>query len=392
MADVVRKSDLTLIKSANTPDYDSGTWLINPAGLITLESGGVLKKYWKLNGTSDDIEEMTVGEKASADAAETAAAAATIAANASSARVNYSLNNVDNTSDLNKPISTATQTALDLKADTSSLVAQASETVAGKAEIATSSEVDAGTDDSRILTTLKAFGVFFKNFNLQVFTGSGTYTPTTGMKYCLVISTGGGGGGGGADTSAGGSGDTGVGGGGGAGGTCIEMFTAAQIGANQTVTIGGAGSAGSGTGGGNGTTGGNTTFGALHTATGGALGTGSGSSSADAQAIAGGDGGVPSGGLLNSTGGDGTSGIGGGVDGTTDLNFGIGGTGGASFWGGGGRGGAGATVTLTTDTTQAGRAGKAFGSGGGGGICLNATAGVSGGAGVEGVCVVMEFI
>jgi len=42
-------------------------------------------------------------------------------ANAATARTNLSLGNVDNTSDANKPVSTATQTALDLKANITSL-------------------------------------------------------------------------------------------------------------------------------------------------------------------------------------------------------------------------------------------------------------------------------
>ncbi len=238
-----------------------------------------------------------------------------------------------------------------------------------------------------LLTMLAAYS----NMVIQVFTtpGANTYTPTSGMKHCLVISTGGGGGAGGADTD-GTSGSIGGGGGGGAGGTCIERFTAADIGASQTVTIGAAGTAGGATGT-SGGVGGNTTFGALHTANGGAPGSGPGTSTVDFTSTAGGGGGVPTGGLLNITGGDGMSAIGGGVDGTTDLSFCQGGHGGASFWGGGGKGGAAANATLTTDATQAGNAGKAYGSGGGGGANCNATAGVAGGAGVAGVCLIIEY-
>ena len=70
---------------------------------------------------------------------------------------------------------------------------------------------------------------------LQVFTGSGTYTPTSGMTKCLVFATGGGGGGGGADGTD--SSCNAAGGGGGAGGTAIELISAATIGSSsQSIT------------------------------------------------------------------------------------------------------------------------------------------------------------
>jgi hypothetical protein len=243
--------------------------------------------------------------------------------------------------------------------------------------------------DGTVAQALTLLGAF-SSVAIQTFTASGTYTPAANMKFCIVISTGGGGGGGGADTD-GTSGSVGAGGGGGAGGTCVELFSAATIGANQTVTVGAAGTAGS-TAGGNGGTGGNTTFGALHTATGGGAGIGSGTSVNDFTASAGGAGGVPTGGLLNIAGGEGGSSIGGGIDGTTDLSFALGGNGGASFWGGGGRGGAVANASVVTDGTLAGNGGTAFGSGGGGGGNTNNTAGVGGGAGAAGVCMVIEFV
>lgn len=70
-----------------------------------------------------------------------------------------------------------------------------------------------------------------KTVSKQIFTSSGTYTPSTGMAYCLVRIVGGGGGGG-------------VGGGasaGGAGGGAEVLLTAAQIGASKMVTIGAGG-------------------------------------------------------------------------------------------------------------------------------------------------------
>lgn len=218
---------------------------------------------------------------------------------------------------------------------------------------------------------------------MQVFTASGTYTPTPGMTQCVVLSTGAGGGGGGADSD--GSSHAGAGGGG-AGGTCIELFSAATIGASQTVTIGAAGSAGS-TAGGNGGAGGNTTFGALHTANGGSGGVGTGNATSTNVLCDGGAGGTPSGGLLDIPGG---AGFASGTlrDDGNSLFQANGGNGGPSLWGGGGKGG----LVTSASTTQAGSAGAAWGSGGGGGANRDVAAGIAGGAGKAGVCVVLELV
>lgn len=242
--------------------------------------------------------------------------------------------------------------------------------------------------------TRSAFGLF-TGVTIQAFTAGGTYTPTSGMKFCIVIITGSGGGGGGADAT--GAADAGAGAGGGAGGTCIEAYSAATIGASQTITGGAAGTAGSGTGGTAGGNGGNWTFGALCTANGGTGGAGSGAGTQNVQVLAGGAGGVPSGGTLNITGGDGDNSMAFLTLDATDTNEiagARGGSGGASFWGGGGRGGVAdqdAAGADSTAETQAGTAGKAFGSGGGGGACLNTATGVAGGAGLLGCCLVIEF-
>ncbi len=249
--------------------------------------------------------------------------------------------------------------------------------------------------DGTVAQALALLGAF-SLLNLQVFTASGTYTPTTGMKHCLVITTGSGGGGGGADaTAATTPGDAAAGAGGGAGGTCIEAFSAATIGASQAVTIGTAGTAGSATNGTAGGAGGNSTFGALHTANGGAGGAGSGVVTTNGNTATGGLGGTPTGGLLNIEGGDGGDGAAITNDDATAANefvLAMGGMGGASFWGGGGREArhaAGGNFAVANN--EAGVAGRAFGSGGSGGTCLNSTTGAAGGAGRAGVCVVIEF-
>ena len=62
-SDVVHKSTLVYRKSVSTDKYLDGNWLINPA------LPNCAKKYWKLNGTSDGLLEMTSGEKAIVDQA-----------------------------------------------------------------------------------------------------------------------------------------------------------------------------------------------------------------------------------------------------------------------------------------------------------------------------------
>lgn len=213
---------------------------------------------------------------------------------------------------------------------------------------------------------------------MQLFTGSGTYTPTPGLSYGLIIASGGGGGGGGA-ASTDASADV-ASGGGGAGGTAIRILTSAQIGSSQTVTIGAAGAAGTSAGG-DGGAGGDTTFGSFITATGGAGGTGLANAGNNVDSI-GGSGGSPTGGDFNLQGGDGH----GGVCGATTK---YGGSGGGSFWGGGPQG----ARNLTSGTGVAGRVGTSAGTGGSGACSINqnSATGVAGGAGAAGVVMVLEF-
>jgi len=104
-------------------------------------------------------------------------------ADAASNRATIGLDQVNNTSDINKPVSTAQQTAIDARVLTSNLstqaeaeagtnntkwmsplrvfqaiakvVIQATETVFGWAKIATQAQTDAGTDDTTIVTPKK---------------------------------------------------------------------------------------------------------------------------------------------------------------------------------------------------------------------------------------------
>jgi hypothetical protein len=191
----------------------------------------------------------------------------------------------------------------------------------------------------------------------QAFVGTGTYTPTPGMKFCIVQMVGGGAGG---FTTAAGIG----GGGGGAGEYAESVFSAATIGGTQAVTIGAGGAASA-----NGNT---TSLGTLMTALGGAASTNS---------I------VGIGGLGGSGGTGPTNSHVPGGDGGPSCNYGSsaywGGHGGASFYGDGGKGGAG--------NLDAGSAGRAYGSGGGGGGLVSGTYS-GGGAGAPGFMLITEFL
>src|ERR1043165_4788986 len=111
----------------------------------------------------------------------------------------------------------------------------------------------------------RRIGFFVLTVKKQVFTGSGTYTPSTGMLYCLIEAVGGGGGGGGSN------GGSQAAGGGGGGQYSRILATAATIGTSKSVTIGAAGTAGTTST--NGGDGGTTSVGTVCTAGGGKGGT-----------------------------------------------------------------------------------------------------------------------
>lgn len=189
----------------------------------------------------------------------------------------------------------------------------------------------------------------------RVITATGTYTPTTGMIYCIAEMVGGGAGG--AVLAAGSAG--------GAGGSAGEyrrgIFSAADIGASKAATIGAGGTAGN--------TGGTTSLGTLLTAVGG-------SSSTSQTPGVGGTGGTGTG--LSVNGGQGQ--LGSAVFSGPVL---LGGQGGASYFGSGGRGGIG-----NLDNAAAG---LAYGSGGGGNGNTSSTWGGAG-AGAQGVIIITEFV
>lgn len=212
--------------------------------------------------------------------------------------------------------------------------------------------------------------------NVQKFTGSGTYTPTTGMKYCLIECQGAGGGGGGCAATG-----NCAGGGGGSGGYIKVLCTAAQIGASQTVTIGAAGTAG--TAGNNaGGTGGTTSVGTLFSSNGGGGGSGNAGSASATFGVAGGAGGsvsLTTGTYLKSIGGG--AGFPGCNAGATYVGWSPSGANSQMGWGGV----VGTTVAVTGVDAPANS-----GAGGSGGFGTGGTK--AGGAGGSGFVCITEFI
>lgn len=223
-------------------------------------------------------------------------------------------------------------------------------------------------------------GGLVKRVKQQLFSASGTYTPSAGLLFAVIECVAAGGGGGG--TSA--NGGTYLGGGGGEGGGYAHLIaSAATIGASQSVTIGAGGTAGSSAGG-DGGGGGDTSLGSLCIAKGGAAGAGTTNA-----ATTGGAGGVGSG---NGTGDYWMR----GQPGQAGMFFvpgagswqGLGSDGGnsARLFGAGGR------VAKTPDgSSSAGSGGRGYGGGGSGAINCSSASGNAGGAGAPGVVIITEF-
>lgn len=242
-------------------------------------------------------------------------------------------------------------------------------------ELTTANSTLPATNSSGTLA-MRAFST-----NIQFFSGSGTYTPSTGMLYCIIECLGGGAGGGGV-ANPGGAGNYSIGDGGGSGAYSRGSFSAATIGGSQTVTVGsgGAGGVGNATG----TGGGTSSVGVLITAPGGSGGGGGTAQATTVTALgAGGDGGIAgSGGSLNTTGnkGGGAIGLGSGI-------FTVSGRGAFSGYGQGG-----GPVIPGNNTTVNGSAGTGYGSGGSGAASMQGASAGNGGAGKSGFVLVTEYI
>jgi len=252
---------------------------------------------------------------------------------------------------------------------------------------ATNNELTVTNGDGVSGNTTYGLATAFKNsvvanVNIQTFSASGTYTPTSGMIYCIIEVLGAGGGGGGAAaTSAVGDGNGASAGGGGAGGYSRGRFTAAQIGASQVVTIG-AGGAAATAGNNAGGDGGTTSVGALIQATGGGGAAGAGAQVA--QGYPGGAGGVGSLGNLNIAGNSGGMGF---TDNIAGSNLGISGAGGAGYFGG-----SISPQTVNNTGQSAGSSATSYGCGGNGGVSIKGGTSAAGGAGADGYVIITEYI
>ena len=248
-----------------------------------------------------------------------------------------------------------------------------------------SGQVLTSNGSSALPTWQAAASSGFTTVNMQVFTstGSNTYTPTSGMKYCTVRIVGAGGGGGGCATNGGSA--TSAGGGGGAGAYAEGVFSAATIGASQTVTIGTGGSGGS-AGANTGGTGGTSSFGTLISCTGGVGGQGGVTSIGNGAQ--GGAGGTASGSgvSFSISGNPGYAGFN-FFDAGTAFEYGYNsGHGAASPLGAGGP-----SRTNQTGSANAGSVGLQ-GGGGSGASCAPTQTQQAGGAGGNGICIVTEYI
>ena len=209
--------------------------------------------------------------------------------------------------------------------------------------------------------------------NVQAFNTTTTYTPTTGMKYCIIEAWGSGGGGGGGSTAT--AGQLWSAGGGGAGGYSRHLATDSDIGASKAVTVGNAGTGGASGGNNNGTAGNDVSVGTLCVAKGG-----SGGAFATVGEGVGGAGGVAgTGNIVAGSGQYGGTGIGGALITTINVH---GGVGGSTLLGSGGIGG--------LNVSGSGGNGTGYGSGGGGASSTSGGSG-AGGAGAKGYVIITEF-
>jgi hypothetical protein len=206
-------------------------------------------------------------------------------------------------------------------------------------------------------------------------TATGTYVPSPGLIMAWVRGVGGGGGGGGVLIPSGTNSYAGSGGS--SGGYSEKWCTAADIGVSQAVTIGAGGVAGvAGTS--NGGAGGQTSFGSLLVANGGPGGIYASNTQVPTTPAGAGVG-------IGDIAMPGNPGEKGGWTATSTTTA-LGGSGGASHFGGPGVGGAGQS------SGAAGFSATGYGSGGGGGAIMGITGNVNGGAGMQGVVFVTEYL
>ncbi|MEM5405812.1 hypothetical protein [Paraburkholderia unamae] len=205
--------------------------------------------------------------------------------------------------------------------------------------------------------------------NVQTFTATATYTPTTGTAAVIVDCTSGGGAGGGSAVTS--TGQISLGAGGQAGGRAMSYLTSGFNGVTVTIGAGGTGVSGAA-----GNSGGTTSFGALISIPGGSGGNFAPAVSTATIAIPLAPAAAPTGGnIFNTRGALGQMGV------AVSATIGVGGGGASGPYGSGGQ----------TAVGSAGFAAAGLGAGGGGAEQGASAAATAGGNGTGGVCIVDEL-
>ncbi|WVR18346.1 hypothetical protein y223_00066 [Bordetella phage PY223] len=226
--------------------------------------------------------------------------------------------------------------------------------------------------NAQVLAAIQAIIGSVPGVNMRVFPASGTWTKPAGLKSVVVEVQGAGGSGGGAMSAT--SGNASIGGGGLGGGYARKRILAADLGATEAVTVGAGGAR---VAGGTGLAGGQSSFGAHCSATGGGFGGVAAPNSTLAVISSNGSPGIGIGGDINAAGGFSRRGI--RFEGTATGSF-AGDGGGSHFCG-----------------SQGGTAGNNHGAdalsygGGGGGAHSTGSSAKEGGKGGDGLVIVWEF-
>jgi hypothetical protein len=258
----------------------------------------------------------------------------------------------------------------------------ATEEAPGGVELATPTEVQAGTDTTRavtpfgLATVLSAIQGYRPLGSPTLYTSSGSFVKSNypGMRAVRVRLVGGGGGGGGAPAAD--AGNHSAGGGGGGGGYAERFILAENLAATETITVGAGGSGGTNFGG----VGGTSSFGTHVVATGG----NGGNYFANTPLMIG---------AIGAAGGIGTSGsiLFKGAPGNFGSGYGTlahGGVGGASAMGGGAFG----SYSGAGGASLTGASGGQYGGGGGGAAVNTAGSAALGGPGASGLVIVEVFL
>jgi hypothetical protein len=230
------------------------------------------------------------------------------------------------------------------------------------------------TDNGQLLKALKALYGTGRLLNVQAFATAGahTYTPTPGMKSVIIECQGGGAAGGGASSAT--SGNVSMGAPGTSGAYAKGIFTAATIGASQTVTVGAGGVGVLGLSGGNG---GASSVGTIVTSPGGIGGSLAGAVTPPFLNANGSNTASPAGGNIFAA-----LGATGGVSIATSTATLSSGFGGPSLFGPG---------PPITQVNQAGASASSFGAGGGPALMNSSSGPLIGGGGGNGIVIFWEY-